>query len=190
MKTTKMITVIAIACFLISGTNLQSQEKNNKESQTVTTNFPSPFVEKNDYKTAIGLRGGITYGLTLKHQFSHNIAIECILGVWQDALSITGLFEQQVPTGAPGLNWYYGGGLHATFLSGWRNYYYVEGRKYYYYYNNTDAGFGIDGLIGIEYKIPPIPFAISFDLKPFVEINTIGNVYLMIDPGLGIKVTF
>jgi len=42
----------------------------------------------------------------------------------------------------------------------------------------------------MEYKIPSIPFALSLDVKPYVEVITNGRVWTSLDPGLGIKVTF
>jgi hypothetical protein len=48
----------------------------------------------------------------------------------------------------------------------------------------------MDGIIGIEYKIAPIPLAVSLDMKPFFEMNTNGRAYLSLDPGIGVKVAF
>lgn len=146
-------------------------------------------INTNTYRTAIGLRAGGTSGLTIKHFFGeNNAAVEGIIGVWPNALSLTALYEKHVSTGAEGLNWYYGGGGHVVFESG--RYY---NRDYYYYrnsYRNGGVGLGVDGIIGIEYKINPIPFAISLDLKPLIEVNTEGGTFFAVDPGLGLKLTF
>jgi len=143
-----------------------------------------------DYNTAIGLRAGETSGLTLKKAMGSN-AIEGIIGVWGHGLSVTGLYEWVVPAGASGLNWYYGIGGHVAFETGYYGWY-KHGRreKYYKEYYNGGFGLGVDGVLGIEFKIPKAPIAISFDLKPYIEINTGGGMYSSLDPGLGIKVAF
>jgi hypothetical protein len=160
---------------------------------TIATHEASAQTQPNDpgsvnYSTAIGLRGGETSGLTVKHFFNTGNAIEGIIGFWPSALSVTGLYEHNVPAGPDGLYWYYGGGAHLAFQTG-RIYYVNEGMRYYRYTDDA-LGFGIDGVLGIEYKVPPIPFAFSLDIKPFIEVNTRGRAFVALDPGLGIKVAF
>lgn len=137
-----------------------------------------------DYNTAIGLRAGETSGLTIKKSLGGN-AFEGILGVWGSGLSFTGLYEWVAPTNVGGLNWYYGLGGHAAIGTG---YYYKSRRAYYY--RTGGFGIGIDGIVGIEYKIPNAPIAFSFDLKPYIEMYSGGGVFSSLDPGLGIKVAF
>jgi hypothetical protein len=153
-----------------------------------------PAINTGNYRTAIGMRVGHTSGLTVKHFMGNGNAIEGIIGVWPSAFSITGMYQWHVAApSAPGLKWYYGIGAHATFYND-RYYYYREGRRGYWYryyrYQEGGAGIGIDGTLGLEYKIPPIPFALSFDIKPYVEFTTHNHVFMAFDPGLGIKFTF
>lgn len=144
------------------------------------------------YHNAIGLRGGYTSGLTFKHNFGSAQSAEFILGLWRNGFSVTGMYEINAGTGVSGLRWYYGGGGHIAI----GNYYtdgpyYRDGRRDYWYYDRRDhLGIGVDGILGLEYKIPPIPFAISLDLKPFIEVGNSGYVFGALDPGLGIKFTF
>lgn len=140
------------------------------------------------YHTAIGLRAGGTSGLTVKHFMGSGAALEGIVGLWNNAFSLTGLYEKHVGAGAPGLNWYYGGGFHVAA----QNNRFDNRNRYYYrdYYADGGVGIGIDGILGIEYKINPIPFAISVDLKPFLEINTNGGSFFALDPGIGLKFAF
>jgi hypothetical protein len=143
-----------------------------------------------DYRNAIGLRGGYPSGLTFKHFSSGTTAWEGILGVWHRALSLTILYEKHASAfDVSGMRWYYGGGGHVAFATS-RRYYDDRDGRYYYRYYRDDAAFGIDGIIGLEYKIPPIPFAISLDLKPTLEVTTGGAAYFDLDPGLGLKFTF
>ena len=151
------------------------------------------------FNNAIGLRAGGTSGLTFKHFTSSNEAFEGILNIHGNGamgFSLTLLYEKYTRAfDEVGFNWYYGFGGHvAGFESG---YYYSKlygdpyrNNRNYRYYTNGGFGVGIDGVVGLEYKIKPAPIALSLDLKPFFEVNTRGYSILALDPGLGIKVTF
>lgn len=152
----------------------------------------TPAINTGTYNWAIGLRGGNTSGLTIKKNFNA-YSLEGIIGLWSHGFNATLLYERNNATTVNGLNWYYGGGGH---LSAYTGHVYGHGNPHYHYYDRYDylyddgVGLGVDGVIGIEYKFPPVPFAVSFDLKPFVEVTSNGNVWGALDPGLGIKFTF
>lgn len=151
-------------------------------------NYHPLAIQSSNYTTAVGIRGVGTSGLTFKHFTSGSQALEGILGVGPDAVSLTVLIEKYTSAfGEPGLNWYYGAGGHIATESRWGRYY-NEFRPYDR--RPGDFGIGVDGVFGIEYKIREIPIAISLDVKPFLEVTTFGNVYVAIDPGLGVKFTF
>ncbi|CAG5076397.1 hypothetical protein [Parvicella tangerina] len=146
-------------------------------------------VNSSTYKTAVGLRGGETSGLTIKHFMNEEMAIEGILGAWNRGFSATVLVERhQRAFSVKGLNWYYGVGGHASLLT--NGYVWYRNGRRYAVYENDNYALGIDGIAGLEYKIPKAPFAVSLDLKPYMEIISNGNVWLSVDPGLGIKLTF
>ncbi len=94
--------------------------------------------------------------------------------------------------GLNGLECYYGAGGHA--VEGTGRIYSGEDSNPVYprgdYYGVGSGGIGIDGVLGLEYKIPPVPFAISFDIKPFLEFDTHGYGFMALDPGFGIKFIF
>jgi hypothetical protein len=141
------------------------------------------------YNTAIGLRGGETSGLTIKGFVSDDAALEGIIGVWSHGFTGTLLYEIHAPAfNANGLNWYFGAGGHLAFYSGYHDWYRYGQRRYHYY--DDGLGIGIDGVLGLEYKIPRAPIAFSLDLKPFIEFNTYGGSWVSLDPGVGIKVAF
>lgn len=178
MKTSTLkIATLLIA--LTTGFKAEAQEK------------LSPKMDTYNYSNAIGIRVGETSGLTFKHHFSNNNAFEGIISAWPYSIGLTGLFEKVVPTGTSGLNFYYGAGAHvnAGRYYGRRVYYYRTDR-YVYAESRGNLGIGVDGIVGLEYKIRPIPFAISADLKPYIETNTNRYTYLSLDPSIGIKVTF
>jgi len=147
-------------------------------------------VKCQSYNTAIGIRGGETAGLTFKQSLSSGKAFEGIIGFWPHGFSVTGLLEKVNETSVSGLNWYYGAGGHLSTFSSRRWYY--RDHPYYYRrgYNYNYIGLGIDFIVGLEYKIPTIPFALSLDLKPYGEVSNYGHTYFSLDPGIGIKFTF
>ncbi|WP_420317882.1 hypothetical protein [Ekhidna sp.] len=137
------------------------------------------------YKTAVGVRGLGTSGLTVKHFTGANKAIEGIVGFYPNAFSATLLVERYAPAfSEPGLNWYYGIGGHVATQSD------VIKNDGLYRRETSEVGLGIDGIFGIEYKIQEVPIAVSLDFKPFFEVATDGDAFIALDPGLGIKVTF
>lgn len=138
-----------------------------------------------EYRAAIGIRAGETSGLTFKFNTGSSSKVELIAGFWSDWLSLTALYEKHVSAfNVNGMKWLYGGGGHVSFST---NEYYHGGRVYS---RGDDYALGVDGIVGLEYKIPPIPFAISVDVKPLIEIYRNGDVYLGFDPGIGVKFTF
>lgn len=167
---------------------LLTAKVNAQESVPLTKSTTNAY-----YKNAIGLRAGETSGLTYKHRTQKGDAVEIILGTFPYAFSLTGLYEKYMPTGLNGLQWYFGGGGHVTsqLINTYGYYVYNEKGRYYYYRTYSyGPAVGIDGIIGIEYKIPRAPFAFSFDLKPNLEVVPGSAVYSSLDPGLGVKVTF
>jgi hypothetical protein len=142
------------------------------------------------YDYAIGLRSGGTSGLTLKKNKGAT-ALEGIVGFWDDGVSLTGLWEKnQMAFDEPGLKWYYGVGGHIAFYGDD-----FDGHGASWYDNphdidDGDFGIGIDGVVGLEYKIPGAPIAFDIGLKPYIEIVSEGGAIFSPDPGIGIKVAF
>ncbi len=119
-----------------------------------------------DYKTSLGLRAGVPYGVTVKHFFDKYNALEGIMAARYQGFIITGLWESEHWTGHyPGLNWYYGGGAHVGF---WSN-----GTNPNINANYNGAVIGIDGVLGLEYTFDEIPLNLSLDLLP--TVNLIGD---------------
>ena len=114
-----------------------------------------------DYLTGIGIRGGTSNGLTVKHFIGTRSALEGLFATRWEGFNITGLYELHSNAfDTPRLNWYYGFGGHIGFWNGSHR------------YHDQTSVIGIDGIIGIEYNFDVIPFNISLDWKP--GINLIG----------------
>ena len=120
-----------------------------------------------DYSTAVGVRGGWAYGLTVKHFLTENAAIEGIFSSRWQGFNITGLYEIHANAfDVDGLAWYYGGGGHIGFWDGSKNDRWFDDDDNY-------TVIGIDGIVGLEYTISEIPINISLDWKP--AFNIIGH---------------
>lgn len=151
------------------------------------------FSQKNSgYNWAIGARAGsygATCGVTAKVFVADVLALEGIISYWNKGITATLLLEYHRPAfETRSLNWYMGGGAHFIQNAGYENSYIVSrsGTDY------VDGGsaIGIDGVFGLEYKIPVIPVALSIDVKPAAEFNAAGGFNMTLDPGLGIKLAF
>lgn len=133
------------------------------------------------YTTAVGVKfwpGGIT----LKHFVADNRAVEGIFYFWDHGWRLTGLYEIHGDiSGADGLKWYVGPGVHVgTYNSGW----YRDG----HYYSSGDASLGIDGVLGLDYKISGAPINLSLDFQPSFEL--LYHPYFSGWGGLGVRYTF
>jgi hypothetical protein len=139
------------------------------------------------YTTALGLRVGGTTGVTLKHAIRPSTMVEGIVGGFSNGFSVTGLIEKHtLAFNERGLNWYYGGGAHIAVYNN-RGRYDRFGREVDYN-RDDDLGLGINGIVGLEYRLPDnVPIAFSVDLKPFIEFTSGGNVGFALDPSIGIK---
>jgi hypothetical protein len=114
-----------------------------------------------DYKTGIGLRGGLPYGLTVKHFVAGNSAIEGILASRWEGFNFTGLYEIHSNIFIPRLNLYCGLGGHVGAY---------DGNNKRYNDDDSHAILGIDGILGIEYNFIGAPLGLGVDWKPAVDL--------------------
>lgn len=129
-----------------------------------------------DYNNAIGIKFYPT-GITFKHFLSDNKAIEGIGYFYKYGTRITGLYEIYNPIEAlDGLQWYYGFGAHVGFIDS----------KY-----GGSTALGLDGVIGLDYKVAELPIDLSLDFQPSLELGSFyGDNRLQGWGGLGIRFTF
>jgi len=122
----------------------------------------SSSVFAQDYKSAIGVRGGIPTAVTGKHFISKTDALEGLISGYRGGFEFTGLYEKHANAfDIPYLNWYYGAGAHIGVFDDTiaRPNYYFDGR-------GTGFTVGVDGILGLEYTLTEIPFVIGIDMKP------------------------
>ncbi len=124
------------------------------------------------YKTALGIKF-YPGAITLKHFTAKDRALEGVAYLWQDGFRFTGLYEFHGNIkGAPGLKWYAGPGAHiGAWNERWkRKYPYYTGRSYFYA--------GVDGVLGLDYKIKAAPINLSIDWQPSFNFgNWPGDYY-------------
>ena len=129
-----------------------------------TTAYAQP--KGHTYKTALGVKF-YPGAITVKHFVKKDAALEGLLYFWEDGFRLTGLYEFHGNiNGAPGLKWYAGFGAHAGFWDeGWREHD-DDDDDYYRHRNDHDFYFGIDGVLGLDYKFKGAPINLSLDWQP------------------------
>ena len=127
----------------------------------VSIGLPTAIAQSNtnssNYTTSLGAKfypGAITF----KHFVTDKNAVEVLGFFWNRGSRITGLYEIHGNIEeAPGLKWYIGPGAHIAFY----NNEYYQGKSY----------FGIDGVLGLDYKIRTAPINLSLDWQPSFEFG-------------------
>ncbi|MBV9987857.1 MAG: hypothetical protein JO301_09265 [Chitinophagaceae bacterium] len=137
--------------------------------------------EGSDYRTALGVK---VYpgAITVKHFFQPNKAFEGLGYFSGDGFRLTGLYElHNNINSVEGLKWYIGGGAHMGIWS--------DTWKTKYPTRNAGMAIGVDGVIGLDYKIQGAPLNLSFDWQP--SFNFIGYNYFEGGwGGIGVRYTF
>ncbi len=128
------------------------------------------------YQTALGVKF-YPGAISIKHFVGGNNALEGLGYFWEKGFRITGLYEIHGNiNGAPGLKWYIGPGAHIGF------------------YNNKYGGassVGVDGVLGLDYKINTAPINLSLDWQPSFEFgNKYGNGFSGNWGGFAVRYTF
>lgn len=113
-------------------------------------------VQAQDYEWAIGVRGAThSSGVSVKHNFDPANSLE-VIAAFDRGFNVFALYQYNIPVIADGFNFYYGAGGNA---GSWKK------------HNDRKFTVGIDGVVGLEYKIRSIPLAFSADYKPCVNLT-------------------
>ena len=136
-----------------------------------------------EYIGAAGVRIGPSPGITGKYSVGEVTYVEGILHFRWHGFTLTGLYEIHAEAfRVKDLYWFYGGGAH---LGHWKNT--REHPLYDDYERHTLIG--VDGIIGFEYYIRDIPFTISLDYKP--SLNLLSDFGFFADElAISIRYTF
>jgi hypothetical protein len=148
-------------CLLFAAASVSAQSKSSYSSS---------------YTTALGIKFYPT-GITLKHFLNDRNALEGIGYFYGSGARITGLYEINFNIAAvDGLKWYVGPGAHVSLYNA----------KY-----GGGSTIGIDGVLGLDYKINSAPIDLSLDWQPSFEFgNNYNNGFSGGWGGLGIRFTF
>ena len=157
----KKILVLFFAVMLIAVSHVKAQNSSANSST---------------YKNAIGLKFYPT-GVTFKHFLTDDKkAIEFIGYFFNSGNRVTFLYEIHGNiNGIEGLKYYIGPGAHVAF------------------YNSKYGGattFGVDGVIGLDYKINSAPINLSVDFQPSLEFGKSYNNGFQGWGGIAIRYTF
>lgn len=130
------------------------------------------------YSTALGLgidsgNGATFVGPSVKHFFTEHHAGQAEVTFETGVTAITALYQyHDAFEGANGLQWFAGGG--ATLFSG-----------------SGDSLFALRGSLGLDFKIPGAPIALSFDWRPALALDgDVGNTFEAGAFGFGGRYTF
>lgn len=120
------------------------------------------------YIHGIGASYGLNYGLSYKHFFAEEDAIEVTLASRWKGGFITGLYKKCIAPDGPGtaFRWVFGGGPRVGFYNG-KNY------KDYLGLNRDEKTYtlvGIAGTIGFEVFMVKLPFTLGLEYRPFFDL--------------------
>ncbi len=140
----------------------------------VKVNFAqNKTAESLTYKTAAGVKVWDGAGLTLKTFIADKAALEFIGFFNKTGTRITGLYEFHGDLNTEGnLKWYVGPGAHVGL------------------YKGGTTAFGLDGVVGLDYKFTNLPLNISLDWQPSVEFFNGDPSFAANWGGLGVRYTF
>ncbi len=129
-----------------------------------------------DYKNSVGFRIGNTDGPTYKRFLTENGAVELMLGFGGDngGMQLYTTYQWNYPLPNPiteNLFLYYGVGGHIGYIrpQRYRNYYINDSTVVTEDEKQTYYTIGVDGVIGLEYRIFTVPMTVSTELKPAFE---------------------
>ena len=126
----------------------------------------SKSANSSSYQTALGVKF-YPAGVTLKHFFNGKNAGELIGYFSGHGFRLTGLYEIHGDiSGAPGLKWYIGPGIHVGFYDDNHRHWHDD-----HWHGETHSSFGVDGVLGLDYKFRGAPINMSIDWQPSFEFG-------------------
>lgn len=130
---------------------------------TVCFVFANTEIKAQNYKNAIGGRFGTANGITFKTFGAGNAAWDLIANFRDtkaySTFRFTALYEiHNNFTGAPGLQYYYGGGG-------------TVGTYKFKSNDEKDIYVSADGVLGLDYKFDGAPINVALDWKPALELK-------------------
>lgn len=142
-----------------------------------TTTKAQSYNEGSSYTTAVGIKFLDGAGISFKHFINDKTAIEGIGFFGGGGARITGLYEIHFDIqSAEGLKWYVGPGAHIGFYKN------IAGL-------GNSSFLGVDGVLGLDYKVKGAPLNLSLDWQPTFEFG-LNRGFIGSWGGFGVRYTF
>ena len=124
------------------------------------------------YANEVGLRGGYSGGITFRVNLEENLSYEGQLSYRDNGAIFTMIRQQHQEMGMDPLgNWefIYGFGVHAGFY--FTDSYKIFCREIYYGREIFTPVIGMDGYVGIDYRLADLPMSFGMSFQPHMEIS-------------------
>lgn len=132
----------------------------------------SPAAFSQFYNKEVGLRGGYSSGITFRVNLEESLSYEAQLS-YRDKGGIFTMFRQQHhELGMDRMgNWefIYGFGMHAGFY--FTDSYKILHREIYFGSEVFTPVLGMDGYLGIDYRLVDIPMSFGISFQPYMELS-------------------
>ena len=153
-------------------------------------------VQSQSFERQLGVRLGTMSGITGKVIKDNKTAIEGTLGFRKGGVQLYTLLEMyKMLDKSTNQSWflYFGGGAHFGYINGYNRVRRWSNSTGYYWEEERASGvvFGLDAVMGLEYKLPVTPLAFFFEFKPMAELQSFNKVRVNFwDVGIGIVYRF
>lgn len=124
------------------------------------------------YNKEVGIRGGYSSGITFRVNLEEMLSYEAQLNYRDNGVMFTMYRQQHKEIGMDRLgNWefIYGFGLHTGFYN--TDTYKILNREIYYGREIFTPVIGMDGYLGIDYKLVDIPMSFGISFQPYMELS-------------------
>lgn len=124
------------------------------------------------YPREIGLRGGYTSGVTFRVNIEDTLSYEMQLSHRHQGVIFTMIRQNHKEIGIDRLgNWEFLYGMGAHFGFYFTDSYRIFFQEIYYSQNLFTPVIGVDGYIGVDYKLEHIPMSFGVSYQPHMEIS-------------------
>lgn len=133
------------------------------------------------YEKQIGIRLGVTSGISGKIIKDDRTAIEGTLGFRDGGIQLVVLLESYHPiikTNTVHWMFYYGGGGHVGYINGYNKVRRWSNTAGYYWEEVWIAGpvIALDAVFGTDYTFNKVPITLSLEFKPYLELQAFQKV--------------
>lgn len=121
---------------------------------------------------AIGFRGGLSNGITYQYFYQSMKDVKFLLSLRDQGMQLTAIIEQYEPVMISYHDqffMYYGAGFHMGYVHPLHWTELTNHPQMVERFSAPKAVAGINGIIGMEYRIASVPLAFGADYKPFME---------------------